>query len=419
MRNMRYKVVSLREPLKKIIFVIICAAVVKIVSLTGIAAQIEDWIIKKSENGSFAASELSGAKDSGAREKAGTKFWKWAVFSETTALNVVLDEEVGDHPDAVLASARADEDIPVCETPAVAESPDGDAIFFGTTPVLDNVGAKPDAGGGQAEIAPADARPVLDITISPASPKGYDYASGVYIKNDTKFEIDVGALLKDKLGFALRGDGPDVLIIHTHTSESFMPDVKNWYVPTDIERTEDERYNVVRIGAEMEKILKDKGLNVVHNKELHDYPTYSGSYTRTLADIEKIMKKYPSIKVIIDVHRDSLTREDGTMLRTIAEINGKKAAQVMLVMGTSQGGLSHEKWKENLRLAVKIQKVIDERYPTLARPINLRTERFNQHVTTGSMIAEIGCSGNTLDEALEAARMFADSVGDVLKTVKK
>lgn len=269
-------------------------------------------------------------------------------------------------------------------------------------------------------VSPApDARPVSTIMVNPVSPEGYDYYSGVYIKNDTSFTIDVETALKNEPSVSLAAKGAQVLIIHTHGSEAYLPDDRDFYVPTDIQRTEDTNYNVVRVGDEIEKVLKEKGLSVLHERGIYDSPTYSGSYTRTLEVIAGYLKKNPTIKVVIDVHRDAMTAQDGTIYKTVAQVGGKKAAQVMLVMGTGQSGLSHPGWKDNLRLAARIQKQMSEKYPNLARPLNLRKERFNQHATPGSMLVEVGTAANTLEEALAGARMFADAAGEVLKKYKK
>ncbi len=264
-----------------------------------------------------------------------------------------------------------------------------------------------------------ETRAVSAITVNPSSPDGYDYFSGVYIKNDTSFTIDVETALKNEPSVSLASKGAQVLIIHTHGSESYLPDDRDSYVPTDIQRTEDTNFNVVRVGDEIEKVLKAKGLSVLHDRGIYDFPTYSGSYTRTLEAIAVHLKKNPTIKVVIDVHRDAMEASDGTIYKTVADVGGKKAAQVMLVMGTGQSGLSHPGWKNNLRLAVRIQKQMTDKYPNLARPINLRKERFNQHATPGSMLVEVGTSANSLEEALTGARMFADAAGEVLKKYKK
>jgi stage II sporulation protein P len=127
------------------------------------------------------------------------------------------------------------------------------------------------------------------------------------------------------------------------------------------------------------------------------------------------MKKYPSVKCVFDVHRDAIVDENDNKIKFTTEINGEKVSQIMIVSGSDQLGLSNPHWEENLSLALKIQKALDDKYPGLMRPVNLRKERFNMHKTYGSLIFEVGTHGNTLDEALASIKYFADGIEEVLK----
>lgn len=261
--------------------------------------------------------------------------------------------------------------------------------------------------------------PIKAISISPTSPNGYITLGDIYLKNDSSKAIDLNSYLKADMPFSLKGEGPHVLIVHTHGSESYFPAGKYTYTPDDVERTQDKSYNVIRVGDEIEKILREKGISVVHDRNIYDYPSYNGSYTRTLDAISAQMKKTPSIKVILDIHRDAMTAKDGTKYKTSATVNGKPSAQLMLVMSTGESGLPHPNWQENLKFAVKLQCRIVNKYPGLMRPINLRTERFNMHVTTGSMLVEVGTSANSLEEALNAVRPFSEELAVLLNSVRK
>ena len=152
----------------------------------------------------------------------------------------------------------------------------------------------------------------------------------------------------------------------------------------------------------------------MHSDTLNDSPAYSGSYNRALEDITAYIKEYPSVKLVIDVHRDAITASDGTKYKTVAQIDGADTAQLMLVCGTDAGGLTHDSWQDNLSFQLKIQKEMNTRYPGIMRPLDIRAARFNQHVTPGSMILEVGTSGNTLEEALSSARLFAETLADML-----
>lgn len=261
--------------------------------------------------------------------------------------------------------------------------------------------------------------PIKTISVNPTSPNGYVNLGKIYLKNDSSKSIDLNWYLKSDMPFSLKGDGPHVLIVHTHGSEAYHPEGKNTYTPDDVDRTTDTRYNVVRIGDEIESILRAKGISVIHDRNIYDSPSYSGSYTRTLEAISQQMKKTPGIKVILDIHRDAIVAQDGTRYKTSATVNGKPSAQLMLVMSTGESGLPHPNWQENLKFGVKLQCQIANKYPGLMRPINLRTERFNMHVTTGSLLVEVGSSANTLDEALTAIRPFSEELAALLLSVKK
>jgi len=242
----------------------------------------------------------------------------------------------------------------------------------------------------------------------------------VTIKNETKYKPDLAALLKAGPSLSLSGDGPQVLIYHTHTSEAYTPTGENSYTPDDNDRTLDKRYNVVRVGQEIERVLKEKGIGVVHYTDGYfDYPSYTGSYNRSLEAVNQMLKKYPSVKVVIDVHRDAMITSAGVKYKTVTTINGKEAAQLMLVCGTDAGGLPHKDWSKNLAFNATLQQTLLSKYPSLMRPINLRAARFNQHVSTCATLLEVGTCGNTLEEAIYAASLFADTLGDTLKKYQK
>ncbi len=266
------------------------------------------------------------------------------------------------------------------------------------------------------EVLPAVTTAPEDIvgrTLVPVSGDGYASAQGVYIENRPGLDLDVAALASAQLTLELPEEGPQVLIMHTHGSEAYTPDGTDTYVPTGECRTLDTTKNVVRVGDEIAKVLTEMGLTVVHDTELYDYPEYNGAYDRSLAAVRTWLEQYPSIRVVMDVHRDALVGEDGTIYKPITTVNGEQSAQVMLVMG-SNALYDHPHWQENLSLAVKVQKEMNTLWPTLARPIGLRENRYNQQTTTGSLLVEIGAHGNTLQEALAAARMFARAAGAVL-----
>lgn len=235
-------------------------------------------------------------------------------------------------------------------------------------------------------------------------------ARGLKISNATSYNVDLSALCREPLEIYSPSDEPQVLIMHTHTTECFVSDE----MPGESERTTDEAHNMCAVGDVIEHTLAEYGIKSIHDKTIHDYPTYQGSYTRALNTITSDLEKYPSIRVVLDVHRDAFIYSDGSKLRVAHEINGSDAAQVMLVLGTDSMGLYHPKWQKNLALACKVHSAAEIMYPGLMRPINLRRERFNMHVTTGSLLMEIGSNGNTLSEALAAGEYIARALAAAL-----
>lgn len=258
---------------------------------------------------------------------------------------------------------------------------------------------------GEADIPRGADNGVPARTLRPSDPTGYTVVGGVYINNASVCSLEASDLAG---GFAAvcPEEGPQVLIVHTHATESYTMPEGEEYEPSDDHRTLDEAYNMLRVGDELARVLEEAGLTVLHDRTLCDYPKYSGAYDRSLAVIERYRAQYPSITYVLDVHRDAVEDSDGNEYKLLcAEENA--AAQLELVVGSSGGGAEHPDWRENLKLARAVQETIAADHPTLMRPIIVRNSRYNQHVTTGSLLVEVGTAGNSLDEALAAARLFA------------
>ena len=266
-----------------------------------------------------------------------------------------------------------------------------------------------------AELAPT---PAPTPTPAPQTADDGDIVAttisgGMTISNATDYDIDVAAMLAEGPSLKLSAEGAQILIIHTHSSEAYTSEGFDSYAPSDTGRTEDTRYNIVRVGDELTAALESYGLRVLHDREIYDYPSYTGSYSRSGAAIEAHLAENPSIAVVLDIHRDALSDGD-VVYKTVAGLDGECASQVMLLCGTDASGLDHPLWRENLALALYLQRALISQFATLARPVALVKERYNQHLTTGSLILEVGSSGNTLAEALCAARLFADAVAPAL-----
>lgn len=256
-------------------------------------------------------------------------------------------------------------------------------------------------------------------TLVPTDPSGYTVCGKVYISNSTKYTLSNEELLKP-FGAELTGEAPQILILHSHGSEAYTPAADDGIVWSGQCRTTDTRYNVVRMGDAMAEVFGQAGISVLHDRTLYDYPEYAGSYDRSLAAIDRYLKEYPSIRFVLDVHRDAIETSSGNQVKVISEIDGQgTASQLTLVVGSDGGGLSHPDWMENLRLAVAIQEQALTDYPTLMRPLLLRNSRYNQHATTGSLLVEVGTAGNAPEEAELAARLFAGEMVTVLNERSK
>lgn len=236
-------------------------------------------------------------------------------------------------------------------------------------------------------------------TVDPRSTDGYCIINGVFIKNKSSRTLDP-AILGDRQFVAFPQQGPQVLIVHSHASEAYSMPPGQEYVPSGTFRTADCSCNMVRVGDELAATLSAYGISVVHDRTLHDGESYNGSYERSLASIESYLAKYPSIVYVLDVHRDAVQDADGNQYKLVTA-EDPSAAQVSLIMG-----VAHDGWQDNLRLAIAVQEKLENQSPTLMRPITLLNYRYNQFAAPGSMLVEIGAAGNSLDEALQAARLF-------------
>lgn len=285
-----------------------------------------------------------------------------------------------------------------------------------------STGKEPDASSGQSG----------DSSASPPSntPAPYTGGSGaaiqelsiqnsgvqfqnIFVKNTNKnHSVDIKAELDKQPAVKIKTDGtPQVLIYHTHTTEAYLlKEMTN--LPANAEsRSTDNTRNVVMVGNAIEAQLKAAGIGVIHDTALHDYPAYNGSYARSAQTISKNLKQYPTIQVTLDIHRDAMVTNSGTRLKPTATVDGKKAAQVMILSGCDDdGSLGFPDWEYNLRLGVRVQKQLSELYPGLARPLNFCPRKYNLNMTKGSLLVEVGTEVNTLDEAIYSGELFGKAL---------
>lgn len=238
-------------------------------------------------------------------------------------------------------------------------------------------------------------------------------AEAITIAGQCSYTVDKQALLLQPSRLDFSGEAPKILIVHTHASEAYTPSDGLSYLASDTLRTEDASRSVIRLGSEIADILNEAGIETIHDTTLNDYPSYDGAYARMQTIIEGYLAQYPSIQMVIDVHRDAFENADGNPAALTIDIGGEECAKLMLVVGTDEGGLTHPDWQENLANALKLQALLNRAAPGLCRNLDLRTERFNQHKTPGSILCEFGASGNTLTQALSSARIFAQTLAEM------
>ncbi len=234
---------------------------------------------------------------------------------------------------------------------------------------------------------------------------GIQYGN-MWVKNTNKnHSIDIAAELEKEPDVKLKRDGSvEILIYHTHTTEAFQGDT----------RTQDNSRNVVAVGEKIKAELEAAGFGVRHDTTCHDYPSYNGSYDRSGETIQRNLEQYPGIQVTIDVHRDALGTSDARVKPTVM-VNGRKAAQIMIVAGCDDtGNIGFPDWEYNLRLALRYQQAVSDLYPSLARPMSFCPKKYNEHMTHGSLLVEFGTDASTLDEVLYSGELFGKAMAQAL-----
>ena len=246
------------------------------------------------------------------------------------------------------------------------------------------------------------------VTPNPIAENANVQYGNVKIKNQTTYN-----LTEDILNPDIKIDNKNILIFHTHTCESYTATENNQYQASGNFRTIDLEHSVVKVGSVLTDCLTNLGYNVNHSKTYHDYPAYTGSYTRSMKTVKGILAENPSIENVIDLHRDAIG-SDSSYGPTV-QIGDERVAQLMFVIGTDGGGLEHPNWKQNLKLAIKFQEKANEMYPNLFKPMIVRNSRYNQNLAKGACIIEVGATGNTLEECNASMKYLANVFAEVMK----
>ena len=245
---------------------------------------------------------------------------------------------------------------------------------------------------------------------------GVSYGN-VYVRDgNSHYDVDIPQALNSAAKCRIRRNaGYQVLLVHTHTTESYADSDRSWYSKKVNPRTTDKSESVVAVADEIARKLNKAGIKTLHITTYHDYPEYTGAYKRARQTIQKYLREYPSIEMVIDVHRDAMKLDDGTKIKPTVTIDGKKAAQVMIITGCDNDGkLSFDGWRDNLVMAVQLQKQLADDHPGLARPLYFAPFRYNMDLTPNSLLVEFGTDVNTLSEACYAGRMVGDSLVKLL-----
>ena len=209
-------------------------------------------------------------------------------------------------------------------------------------------------------------------------------------------------------------DQPQVLIVHTHATESFEPFDRDFCDTSYTWRSTDNTQNVVFLGDIIASQLEQAGIGVIHDTTQHDYPSYNGSYERSADTIRKWLEQYPSIKAVIDVHRDAIESPAGNLIKPVAMIDGEKTAQVMIIAGCDDGTMNMPDWERNLRWAAALQSTAETMYPGLTRPVFFCYRKYTMDLTGGSLLIEFGSHGNTLEETARAAEYMGKAMAQTL-----
>lgn len=233
----------------------------------------------------------------------------------------------------------------------------------------------------------------------------------VYINNKTQKTVSIKEALsnKPKLKIKLNSSKPQVLIVHTHATESFFPKLVEYYPKSWGERDNNTENNMVAVGKVIAEKLNKAGIKTVQSEILHDKEAYTGAYDRSRETIKNYLKKYPSIKVVIDVHRDAINEDDGDKIRPIVNIKNKNAGQIMIISGCQSGPITgYPNWQKNLRFSVGIQQKLERTYPNLARPLFFAEKKYNQDLCENSFLLEVGSQANLISEAKYSAELFSE-----------
>ena len=328
-----------------------------------------------------------------------------AVVKEHLAPEIEEDEPSPLIPDAVLTGQSTP--APVQKDPL----PTAPAI-----PLPQEAAAPPE------DSVPSEHRgTITQVTYTVQSGDGYIPLAAGYLKNSTQLtDQAVAEILRQPPSLRTENtDEPQVLIVHTHATEAFEPFDRDYCDLREDWRSTDNGENMVFVGKILAQELKNAGIGVIHDETQHDYPSYNGSYQRSAETISGHLQQHPTIRVVIDLHRDAIESPAGNLIKPVAEVEGEKAAQIMIVAGCDDGTMDLPNWQENLRWAAALQSQLESDWPGLTRPVFFCHRKYNMDLTQGSLLIEVGSHGNTLAQAARSARCLGRSMAAALQSLSK
>ncbi len=266
---------------------------------------------------------------------------------------------------------------------------------------------------GSAETAAASsAEPGTEAVQPQTAPAAFtaQEAEAIGLRGNCSYSVDKAALLLRPLGWTAR-PGPQVLILHSHSCESYTPCQGHEYTPSGNYRTLDPENSVIAVGEALLEELGKLGVEAIHDRSLNDYPDYNQSYANAREKTQALLARYPSIRLVIDLHRDALDNP----VRESVERDGQILAPLMLAVGTDEGGLNHPHWEDNLSCGLKLQAIGLRDQPSLFKKLSFRKERFNGDLSPGALIVEVGSTENTLQEAQASMAYLARYVEELLR----
>lgn len=280
---------------------------------------------------------------------------------------------------------------------------------------------KPDGTVGAQPTTGPTTSPTTDPTIpvGPVVPTGIVFTAEdalLATQNTTNSAIssqrpDLKKLVLKELDWNLSGSEPTVLIIHTHGTEAYQEYAGtkyNW-------RTQDKSANMIAVGDYLAALLTQSGISVLHDRELHDYPSYNDAYGNSRTSVQAYLKKYPTIQVVIDLHRDAVLTSSGSQWAPTVTVDGQKVAKLMMVVGANEsGGVSQHQYQENMAAALKVQVLLEKQVSGITRSTMLKKSRYNQDLLPGSLLVEVGTAGNSLEEAMRAVPYLANALVELM-----